>query len=105
MEINQYAWNQKVSMVYIEQPCGVGFSYSDNEDDYKSNDAQAANDNYALIQAFMIRYPQFAKNKLYLTSESYGGHYIPTSPADRDIYRGFIANVCQARGTCDKWST
>ena len=34
-----------------------------------------------------------------------GGHYIPTSPADRDIYRGFIANVCQARGTCDKWST
>ena len=34
-----------------------------------------------------------------------GGHYIPTSPADRDIYRGFIANVCQARGTCDKWLT
>jgi dihydrofolate reductase len=26
-----------------------------------------------------------------------GGHYIPTSPADRDIYRSFIANVCQDR--------
>jgi len=65
-------------MVFIEQPCGVGFSYSDHDEDYESSDAQAANDNYNLIQAFYVRFPQFAKNKLILTSESYGGHYLPT---------------------------
>ena len=68
-------------MVFIEQPCGVGFSYStaaDTTADYKANDASAALDNYNLIQAFMARFPQYNKNGLYLTSESYGGHYLPT---------------------------
>ena len=78
LEDNPYTWNEKVSMIYIEQPCGVGFSYSDLDADMQTGDDQAALDNYALIQAFLVRFPQFAKNKLYLTSESYGGHYLPT---------------------------
>jgi carboxypeptidase C (cathepsin A) len=65
-------------MVFIEQPCGVGFSYSDDKDDYKTGDAQAASDNYDLIQAFMTRFPEYRANDLYITSESYGGHYMPT---------------------------
>jgi hypothetical protein len=47
--------------VFIEQPCGVGFSYSDQEDpyaspggDYITGDAQAAKDNYALVQVCYI---------------------------------------------------
>lgn len=78
---NPYAWNRNVNFIFIEQPCGVGFSYSTASDttaDYKANDASAAEDNYNLIQAFLVRFPQFAKNPLYLTSESYGGHYLPT---------------------------
>ncbi len=78
---NEYAWNKHVNMVFIEQPCGVGFSYStatDTTEDYKANDASAALDNYNLIQAFFVRFPELAKNSLYLTSESYGGHYLPT---------------------------
>ena len=29
--MTSYAWNQKATMVFIEAPCGVGFSYSDNK--------------------------------------------------------------------------
>lgn len=81
---NNWNWNKDINMIYIEQPCGVGFSYSSDEDesgkadDYTAGDASAAQDNYNLIQGFMTRFPQFAKSPLYLTSESYGGHYIPT---------------------------
>jgi carboxypeptidase C (cathepsin A) len=70
-------------MVFIEQPCGVGFSYSDQEDpysnggDYVTDDTQATKDNYALVQAFFDRFPQYRANPLYITSESYGGHYMP----------------------------
>jgi len=78
LSLNPYAWNQRANMVFIEQPCGVGFSYSDNEDDYSTGDAQAAADNYLLLQAFFSRFPEYSKNDLYITSESYGGHYMPT---------------------------
>jgi len=78
LSLNPYAWNQKANMVYIEQPCGVGFSYSDEEADYKADDASAAADNYALIQAFLTRFPQYSQSSLYITAESYGGHYMPT---------------------------
>jgi carboxypeptidase C (cathepsin A) len=65
-------------MVFLEQPVGVGFSYSDNKDDYKIGDDQAAKDNLATILGFLSRFPEFAKSPLYITSESYGGHYMPT---------------------------
>jgi len=35
-------------------------------------------DNYNLIQAFLERFPEYKTNGLYITSESYGGHYMPT---------------------------
>lgn len=74
---NQYAWNKIANMVFIEQPAGVGFSYADDKDMYKTNDAIAAEDNYATIQAFLARFPEYRANDLHISSESYGGHYMP----------------------------
>ena len=81
LSFNEYAWNQVANMVFIESPCGVGYSYStadDTSEDYKMDDQETAEDNYDLIQAFMTRFPEYSKNKLYISSESYGGHYMPT---------------------------
>ena len=78
IQMNPYAWNKVANMVFLEQPVGVGFSYSDVEDDYKIGDDQAAKDNLATIQGLIQKFPHFAKSDLYITSESYGGHYMPT---------------------------
>ena len=75
---NAYAWNKVANMVFIEQPVGVGFSYSENEDDYKIDDDQAAKDNLATILGFLDKFPNLKYVSLYITSESYGGHYMPT---------------------------
>jgi carboxypeptidase C (cathepsin A) len=75
---NEYAWNKIANMVFLEQPVGVGFSYSDNKDDYHIGDDQAAKDNLATIRGFLTKFPEFANSPLYITSESYGGHYMPT---------------------------
>jgi carboxypeptidase C (cathepsin A) len=74
LSINEYAWNKVSNMVFIEAPCGVGYSYSDVEADYHTNDAQTAQDNYDLIQAFFDRFPEYRSNRMYISSESYGGH-------------------------------
>ena len=78
LEPNMYAWNKIVNMVFLEQPVGVGFSYSNNNDDYKIGDEQAAKDNLATILQFFEKFPHFNRSKLFITSESYGGHYMPT---------------------------
>lgn len=78
LQLNPWRWNSIANMIFLEQPVGVGFSYSDNSADYKIGDSQAAQDNLQTILAFLIRFPQLAKSPLFITSESYGGHYMPT---------------------------
>ena len=39
---------------------------------------QVASDNHVALQSFLKKFPQFAKNDLYLSGESYAGIYIPT---------------------------
>jgi len=77
IEPNKWAWNKIANMVFLEQPTGVGFSYSDNSSEYKIGDDQSAKDNLQIILEFLERFPNFKSNSLYIASESYGGHYIP----------------------------
>ena len=74
---NEYSWNKVANMLYVEQPAGVGFSYSDTDSDYATNDAIAAVDNYVLITEFLARFPERQANRFFIASESYGGHYMP----------------------------
>ena len=74
---NPYSWNVIANMLYVEQPAGVGYSYSDTQSDYSTGDQQAAVDNYILIREFLSRFPERQDNDFYIASESYGGHYMP----------------------------
>lgn len=78
LDENPYAWNKIANMVFLEQPVGVGFSYSENNDDYRIGDDQAAKDNLATVLAFLDKFSYFNHSALFITSESYGGHYMPT---------------------------
>jgi serine carboxypeptidase-like clade 2 len=78
LSMNEYAWNKISNMIFVESPAGVGFSYGDDKADLKTGDNQTAIDNYNLLQAFFTRFPEYSSNSLYISSESYGGHYMPT---------------------------
>nr|P42661.1 RecName: Full=Virulence-related protein Nf314 [Naegleria fowleri]AAA29384.1 virulence-related protein [Naegleria fowleri] len=77
---NPYSWNRVSNILYIEQPVGVGFSYSNSTDDYQNlNDVQAASDMNNALRDFLTRFPQFIGRETYLAGESYGGVYVPTT--------------------------
>lgn len=78
--INPFPWNQEASVLYIEQPAGVGYSYCDAAkapEDCTFDDTTDAADNLAVVLAWFEKYPEFKKNDLYLSGESYAGIYIP----------------------------
>jgi len=76
--VNNFSWVNVANMLFIEAPAGVGFSFSDDVRDYSTDDNTTAIDNYHLIQGWLEAFPNFQSNDFYITSESYGGHYMPT---------------------------
>ncbi|XP_021723002.1 serine carboxypeptidase-like 45 [Chenopodium quinoa] len=75
---NQYSWNKEANMLYLETPAGVGFSYSTNLSFYQTaNDHITARDNLVFLQKWFLKFPQYQNRSLYVTGESYAGHYVP----------------------------
>lgn len=74
---NPFSWHKEVNIAYFEQPYGVGFSTVDEGMDAVSGDDQAVADFDAAIRSFITKFPQFEDRPIYLSSESFGGHYMP----------------------------
>ncbi|ODV93791.1 hypothetical protein PACTADRAFT_45943 [Pachysolen tannophilus NRRL Y-2460] len=75
-KINPFSWNSNASIIFLDQPVGVGFSYSSSDKRIGSTDA-AGKDVYAFLELFFLKFPQYSKNKFHIAGESYGGHYVP----------------------------
>jgi len=96
IEYNNLGWTQFANIVFLEQPVGVGFSYSSTESDYNTNDTQAALDNFVFLEKFLETFPQYGNSDVYLSGESYAGVYIPTvvdvilNNTDSQIYEQLV---------------
>ncbi|XP_073130468.1 serine carboxypeptidase-like 45 isoform X1 [Henckelia pumila] len=75
---NEYSWNREANVLYLESPIGVGFSYAANSSSYEGvNDKTTALDNLMFLRNWFFKFPQYKDRSLYITGESYAGHYIP----------------------------
>nr|XP_003935214.2 probable serine carboxypeptidase CPVL [Saimiri boliviensis boliviensis] len=76
MQYRDFPWTTTLSMLYIDNPVGSGFSFTDDTHGYALNEDDVARDLYsALIQFFQI-FPEFQNNDFYVTGESYAGKYV-----------------------------
>ncbi|ODV71319.1 S10 family peptidase CYBJADRAFT_169538 [Cyberlindnera jadinii NRRL Y-1542] len=71
---NPYSWNSNASVIFLEQPIGVGYSYGEEE---VTNSYAAAKDVFVFLELFFQKFPKFASNDFHVAGESYAGHYIP----------------------------
>ena len=78
-EINDYSWNKKANVIYLESPAGVGFSYIDSKDDsdWIVNDETSSVQNLEAMVQFFLKFPDFKRNDFYISGESYAGIYVP----------------------------
>lgn len=106
LQPNPHAWHQAASMLFLETPAFVGFSYSNLSSDRFSSegwtgdgtqwvrrggarllsplppplppgDALTAEDSHRFLLGFLERFPAYRHRDLFLAGESYAGHYIP----------------------------
>uniref|UniRef100_A0A1B6LLX0 Carboxypeptidase n=1 Tax=Graphocephala atropunctata TaxID=36148 RepID=A0A1B6LLX0_9HEMI len=71
-----YSWNEENNLLIIDQPVGVGYSFTGREC-YPENETAVGEDLYVAIVQFHKLFPNFQRNKFFITGESYAGHYIP----------------------------
>ena len=69
---NEFSWNEKANVVWVDQPPGTGFS----KGDYDHDEAGVGKDMYLFLQALFQEFPQYNK-RFFVTGESYAGHYVP----------------------------
>ncbi|KAJ7959242.1 Carboxypeptidase [Quillaja saponaria] len=77
LQRNSMAWNKASNLLFVESPAGVGWSYSNTTSDYTCGDASTAKDMHIFLLSWYEKFPAFRSRELFLTGESYAGHYIP----------------------------
>lgn len=65
------------NVIFLESPAGVGFSYSNRSSDYTTGDQKTAADTYTFLVNWLERFPDYKNRDLYISGESYAGHYVP----------------------------
>ncbi|KAG4922721.1 hypothetical protein JHK86_051534 [Glycine max] len=99
--INKFSWNTVANLLFLEAPAGVGFSYANrssdllNTGDRRTGRAHIppvptliastlhgsymflAQDSLEFVIQWLERFPRYKNRELYITGESYAGHYVP----------------------------
>lgn len=77
LEARALSWTQDHHMLYIDNPVGAGFSYTNNAAGYARNQVDVAANLYSAVRQFFQLWPELRNNGFYVTGESYGGKYVP----------------------------
>jgi vitellogenic carboxypeptidase-like protein len=100
LELRQYSWHENYNMLYIENPVGAGFSFTNNSAGYCTNEVDVGKNLFSAVKQFFQLWPELRQNSFYITGESYAGKYIPAlgyqiylnrgsaDPADRINLKG-----------------
>ncbi|QDZ19216.1 serine carboxypeptidase [Chloropicon primus] len=73
----EFGWDVHHNMIFVDQPINTGFSYSQDDRDEVYTEKTVAADMVDFLTEFLAAYPQYADRDLFITGESYAGHYVP----------------------------
>ena len=62
-------WNSKYSMLYIDNPVGTGFSFTDSDKGYATNEDDVAVNLYKALGQFFTVFSELRNVDFYITGE------------------------------------
>jgi len=73
-EVNPYAWTKVANVIYIDNPVGAGFSYSDK---LPSTEEEVADNLYEFLLQWFKLFPSYQNQPFFPFGESYAGKFVP----------------------------
>ena len=92
---NPVHWNQNYSLLFFDNPIGVGFSFTQDASRLVTNMSTVGSDLRTALLQFFTLFPEQRANDFYVTGESYGGKY--TTACAHAILRGNADDAASAR--------
>lgn len=72
----KYSWHVNHHLIYIDNPVGTGFSFT-NEEGYVKNEKEVGENLYEVLRQFFTLFSELQSHEFYITGESYAGKYVP----------------------------
>lgn len=76
-----FAWTERFSVVYVDQPVGTGFSFTESNRGYARNMRDVGRDMLEFLEQFFTIFDHLSSNAFYIAGESYAGKYVPAVTA------------------------
>ncbi|KAF5179146.1 Serine carboxypeptidase-like [Thalictrum thalictroides] len=97
--INNFSWNSVANLLFLETPAGVGFSYTNKSSDlFNTGDKRTAEDSLQFVIRWIERFPRYKHREVYLTGESYAGHYVPQLAREIMAYNAVSKHPINLKG-------
>lgn len=78
LEEIKYSWGKNHSLLFIDNPVGTGYSFTDDDRGYATNQTTIGENLYTALQQFLTIFPELRKAPLTIAGESYAGKHIPS---------------------------
>lgn len=75
--LRKYHWALNNHLIFIDNPVGTGFSFTNNDNGYCTDESCVARGLFNSLQQFFTLFPSLRKNMFCISGESYAGKYIP----------------------------
>ncbi|XP_072762771.1 venom serine carboxypeptidase-like [Anoplolepis gracilipes] len=77
LKMREYSWTLTHNVIYIDNPVGTGYSFTENTNGYARNEVDVGRDVLSALVQFFLLFPELQNNDFFVSGESYAGKYVP----------------------------
>ncbi|XP_026726827.1 venom serine carboxypeptidase-like isoform X2 [Trichoplusia ni] len=70
-------WASDYSLLFLDNPVGAGFSFTDDDRGYPTNEDDVGAQMLEFLQQFLKMFPELRSAPLFIAGQSYAGKYVP----------------------------